>query len=62
MNTAPDAVDAEGLTDAVAAYFTFGPGFTTGIYVLTVLGIILMAASWIAWASARRRCTRSTRD
>lgn len=55
MNTAPDAVDANGLTDAVAAYFTFGPGFTNGMYVLTILGIILMAGSWIAWVHTENR-------
>lgn len=60
MNTAPDAVDANGLTDAVAAYFTFGPGFTTGMYVLTILGIALMALSWIAWIHTEDRRMRET--
>jgi hypothetical protein len=60
MNTAPDAVDANGLTDAVAAYFTFGPGFTTGMYVLTILGIALMALSWIAWVHTEDRRMRET--
>ena len=39
MNTAPDSVDANGLTDSVAAFFTFGPGYTVGVYVLTILGV-----------------------
>lgn len=60
MNTAPDAVDANGLTDAVAAYFTFGPGFTTGMYVLTILGIALMALSWVAWVHTEDRRMRET--
>ena len=37
MNTAPDTVDA-GWSDKVAAFFTFGPGYTTGIYILVALG------------------------
>lgn len=55
MNTAPDAVDQNGLTDAVSAYFTFGPGFTNGIYVLTALGIALFVASMIAWVHTENR-------
>ncbi len=60
MNTAPDTVDANGLTDAVAAYFTFGPGFTMGIYVLTVLGILLLALSLVAWVHTEDRRLRET--
>ena len=48
MDTAPDSVD-QGWSDQVAAYFTFGPGGTAGVWVLTILGITLMAASLIAW-------------
>jgi hypothetical protein len=49
MNTAPDSVDQNGLTDAVAAFFTFGPGYTAGIYLLTILGVILMVGAIAAW-------------
>ncbi len=48
MDTAPDSVD-QGWTDQVAAYFTFGPGETVGVWVLTILGIVLMAVAIIAW-------------
>jgi len=62
VNTAPDSVDQNGLTDAVAAFFTFGPGFTTGMYVLTVLGIALMALSWIAWVHTENRRLNEAAD
>ena len=48
MNTAPDSVDA-GWSDKVAAFFTFGPGYTTGIYILTALGFILFVVAMIGW-------------
>lgn len=48
MNTAPDSVDA-GWGDKVAAFFTFGPGYTTGLYILTALGFILFVAAIIGW-------------
>jgi hypothetical protein len=48
MNTAPDSVDA-GWSDKVAAFFTFGPGYTTGTYILVALGFLLFIAALIAW-------------
>ena len=48
MDTAPDSVD-QGWSDQVAAYFTFGPGDTVGVWVLTILGIVLMVLAIIAW-------------
>jgi hypothetical protein len=50
MNTAPDSVDA-GWSDKVSAFFTFGPGYTTGIYILTALGFILSILALVAWFS-----------
>ncbi len=55
MNTAPDAVDQNGLAEGVAAFFTYGPGFTDGIYVLSALGIALMILSLIAWVHTENR-------
>ncbi len=60
MNTAPDAVDQNGLTDAVGAFFTYGPGFTNGIYVLSALGIALMVLSLIAWVHTEDQRMRET--
>ena len=48
MNTAPDSVDA-GWSDKVGAFFTFGPGYTTGTYILMALGFMLFVAALIAW-------------
>jgi hypothetical protein len=33
--------------DSITTFWTFGPG--TGTYILTVLGILLMVASILAW-------------
>jgi hypothetical protein len=48
MNTAPDSVDA-GWSDKVAAFFTFGPGYTNGLYLLTALGFILFVVALVGW-------------
>jgi hypothetical protein len=48
MNTAPDSVDA-GWSDKVSAFFTFGPGYTTGTYILVALGFLLFVLALIAW-------------
>jgi hypothetical protein len=55
MNTAPDSVDQNGLTDSVAAFFTFGPGYTAGVYILTILGVLLMVGSIAAWMVTENR-------
>ena len=55
MNTAPDSVDENGLTDSVAAFFTFGPGYTAGVYVLTILGVLLMVGAIAAWMITENR-------
>ena len=48
VDTAPDSVD-QGWCDQVAAYFTFGPGETAGVWILTILGIVLMVGAIVAW-------------
>jgi len=55
MNTAPDSVDQNGLTDSVSAFFTFGPGYTAGVYILTILGVLLMVGSIAAWMITENR-------
>jgi hypothetical protein len=48
VNSAPDSVDA-GWSDKVAGFFTFGPGYTAGTYILVILGILLFIVALIAW-------------
>ena len=36
-------------SDTVTDFWTFGPANSTGTYILTVLGCILMVASLIGW-------------
>ena len=45
----------EGLNEDIAGFWTFGPGNSTGTYVLTVLGIIVMVASLIGWVVLEKR-------
>jgi hypothetical protein len=50
-----DSFPFDEWTDDIAAYWTFGPENSTGTYILTVLGIILMVASLIAFVLLERR-------
>jgi hypothetical protein len=36
-------------SEDIAGFWTWGPGNSTGTYILTVLGIILMVVSIIGW-------------
>jgi hypothetical protein len=36
-------------SETVTDFWTFGPANSTGTYIMTVLGIILMVASLIGW-------------
>jgi hypothetical protein len=44
-----DSFPFDEWTEDIAGYWTFGPGNSTGTYILTVLGIALMIISLIAW-------------
>lgn len=50
-----DSFPFDEWTEDIAAYWTFGPENSTGTYVLTVLGIILMVASLIGFVMLERR-------
>jgi hypothetical protein len=39
----------------IAAFWTFGPENSTGTYILTVLGVIVMVASLVAWVMLEKR-------
>jgi hypothetical protein len=54
MNTAPDSVDA-GWSDKVAAFFTFGPGYTNAIYILTALGFLFFVGALVLWFAVEDR-------
>jgi len=54
VDTAPDSVD-QGWSDQVAAYFTFGPGDTAGVWILTILGFVLMIGCLVAWFYVEER-------
>jgi hypothetical protein len=44
-----DSFPFDEFAEDIAAFWTFGPQNSTGTYVLTVLGIILMVVSLIGW-------------
>lgn len=50
-----DSFPFDEWTEDIAAYWTFGPENSTGTYVLTVLGIILMVASLIGFVMLERK-------
>ncbi|HET6697238.1 MAG TPA: hypothetical protein VFG85_12085 [Gaiellaceae bacterium] len=50
-----DSFPFEEWSEDIAGYWTFGPGDSTGTYILTVLGIALMIISLIAWVRLESR-------
>ena len=52
----------EDLGERVSAFWTFGPGNSTGTYVLTVLGIIAMVAALVGWVILENRKLRAQAD
>jgi hypothetical protein len=50
-----DSFPFDEWADDIAGYWTFGPGNSTGTYVLTVLGIALMVISIIGWVVMEKR-------
>ena len=50
-----DSFPFDEWTEDIAAYWTFGPENSTGTYVLTVLGIILMLVSLVWFVLLERR-------
>jgi hypothetical protein len=44
-----DSFPFDEWTEDITSFWTFGPENSTGTYVLTVLGIILMVAALIYW-------------
>lgn len=50
-----DAFPFDEWGEEIAGFWTFGPGGSTGTYIMTVLGIILMVASLIGYVLLERR-------
>jgi hypothetical protein len=50
-----DSFPYDAWTEDIAGFWTFGPGNSTGTYVLTVLGMILMVASLVGWVWLENR-------
>lgn len=50
-----DSFPFDEFSEKVGAYWTWGPGSSTGTYVLTVLGIILMIAAFVGWVWLENR-------
>ena len=54
-----DSFPFDEFTEDLTAFWTFGPESSTGTYVLTVLGCILMVASLIGWVWLENRKLRA---
>lgn len=50
-----DSFPFDEWSEDITAFWTFGPGGSTGTYILTVLGVILMVAALIGWAWLENR-------
>jgi drug/metabolite transporter (DMT)-like permease len=44
-----DSFPFDEWAEDITAFWTFGPGNSTGTYVLTVLGLIVFVAAMIGW-------------
>ena len=54
-----DSFPYEEWGEDIAGFWTFGPGFSNGTYVLTVLGIVLMVAALAGWVWLENRKLRA---
>jgi hypothetical protein len=50
-----DSFPYEKFSENVKGFWTFGPGGSTGTYILTVLGIALMIIAFVAWVRLEDR-------
>lgn len=57
-----DSFPFEEWGDSISAFWTFGPENSTGTYILTVLGIIVMIASLIGWVWLENRKLQAQAD
>jgi hypothetical protein len=54
-----DSFPFDEWSEDITAFWTFGPGSSTGTYFLTVLGILLMVASLVGWVWLENRKLRA---
>ena len=50
-----DSFPFDEWNEEIEAFWTFGPGGSTGTYILTVLGIIVMVAALVGWVWLEHR-------
>ena len=50
-----DAFPYDEWSDAVTDFWTFGGANSTGTYILTVLGVILMVGSLVGWVLLEKK-------
>jgi hypothetical protein len=50
-----DSFPFDEFSENVTSYWTFGPEDSTGTYILTALGVILMVAALIGWVWLENR-------
>ena len=50
-----DSFPFDEWAEDIAGFWTFGPGNSTGTYILTVLGIIVMVGAIIGWVWLENR-------
>ena len=50
-----DSFPFEEFSEEITAFWTFGPNNSTGTYILTVLGIILMIVALVGWVWLENR-------
>jgi hypothetical protein len=50
-----DSFPFEEFSESVTSFWTFGPENSTGTYILTALGVILMVAAIIGWVWLENR-------
>jgi hypothetical protein len=50
-----DSFPYDEWSDTVTDFWTFGPANSTGTYIMTALGIILMIAALIGWVVMEKR-------
>ena len=50
-----DSFPYDEWSEDITAFWTFGPGSSTGTYILTALGVILMVGALIGWVWLENR-------